>query len=147
MRPPIRTLSFGWPVLLCALAAAQQPHGLNKVPPPIEEILIPPPPYVMDSSVRTTPDLLMRLNEGWNTPGMNVYIPQPEETAPLINTNDALLWGPYDLTITEARSGWSDRARLAPLCRPPACWSPWPWSPTMQSIGGCPLPRIDTPTR
>ena len=147
MRSPIRALSFGCTVLACCLAVAQQPHGLNRVPPPIQEVLVPPPPYAMDSSVWGTPDLLMRVNKGLGTPGMNLYVPQAEQAAPAMNTNDALLWGPYDLTVTEGRSEWSDRERLSPVCRPPACWNLWPWNLSIDGMGGCGLPRVNATPR
>jgi hypothetical protein len=60
-------------VLASGLALAQQPGRLNEVPPPHPRVLIPPPPYLLDSSVTSDSDGLMRPNEGLGSPGMNLF--------------------------------------------------------------------------
>lgn len=73
MNASIKGLSGLAVSLVCGLAIAQQSPRLNQVPPPHPQVLIPPPQYLLDSSVTSDPGALMRPNEGLGSPGMNLF--------------------------------------------------------------------------
>jgi hypothetical protein len=100
-------------VLGCANARAAAPEpALNQVPPPLALQAVAPPPFAFDSAVLRIPALVLRLNAGWQSLGMNVLRP-------------ALLRQPTDLLLT-----WDDApasAAVPRLRKPHGERSPAPW--------------------
>jgi hypothetical protein len=77
----------------------------NRVPAPHQDLLIAPPPYLLDSSIGADVAPFLRPNSGPGVPGLILFVPMPGERLPPV-VSRGLWWSrlftdPYDIPASE----------------------------------------------